>query len=710
MQKNTEPNTQLFSGFSAPDSEQINRALALVGQIPEDPHYYRPKGIEVAAVLLTLNIDLDTILAAILSDPRLAHLTPKPDIKAQFGNTVATLVDDVNWLNKLTVYSLEMSDQPNQTEILRRMLLSMTRDVRAVLIKLAYRVQRLKVLPRESYELRRFIAQETLDIYAPIANRMGIHQLKWELEDMAFRYLDPQAYLYIAKSLTDNRLQRENCINDFIALLQGKLAEEAIAADIYGRPKHIYSIWKKMRRKQLDIDELYDLLAVRVIVDNLTACYATLGIVHSLWQTVPKEFDDYIANPKENGYQSLHTVIIDATGNRIEVQIRTRQMHDFAELGVAAHWSYKEGGKHDAAIEKNIASLRKLLDESDSERSRKEDGDEVLAENFRSELFNDRVYVLTPAGKLIDLVKGSTPLDFAYAIHTEVGHRCRGAKINGRIVPLTYPLKSGEQVKILTAKDGGPNHNWIDPNLGYLKTSAAIGKVKSWFKNQQQTQNIAAGKAILDKETQRLGVKMADLSELAKHFHQPDTDRLLEAIGRSDISSRQLAAFFKIPELDTPQALVKREKPLANSAITVDGVHNVLTSIARCCSPMQGNDIIGYISHKKGITIHRKDCDNILQLSPEKQSQLIAASWGDSKASYAVPIVIHAFNAHNLLNDVSQILAQAKIHIANAALDTHPDFSAQLSLTIQVENTDQLSQVLNKISQLPNILDVKRKT
>lgn len=710
MQKNTEPNKQLFSGFSIPDTEQINRALAIIAQIPEDPHYFRPKGVEVAAILMNFNVDLKTILAAILSDPRLAHLNPKPNIKEQFGETVATLVNDVNWLNKLTVYSLEMTDQPSQTETLRRMLLSMTQDVRAVLIKLAYRLQRLKVLPRESYELRRFIAQETLDIYAPIANRMGIHQLKWELEDMAFRYLKPQSYRRIAKSLTDNRVQRENCINKFIVLLQKKLAEEGISAEIYGRPKHIYSIWKKMRRKQLDIDELYDLLAVRVIVDNLTACYATLGIVHSLWQTIPKEFDDYIANPKENGYQSLHTVIIDPAGNRIEVQIRTQQMHDFAELGVAAHWSYKEGGKHDAAIEKNIASLRKLLDETSPERSRKEGSDEALSENFRSELFNDRVYVLTPAGKLIDLVKGSTPLDFAYAIHTEVGHRCRGAKVNGRIAPLTYTLKSGDQVKILTAKEGGPNHNWIDLNLGYLKTSAAISKVKSWFKNQQQAQNMATGKAILDKESQRLGLKMLNLTELAKHFHQPDTDKLLEAIGRSDINSRQLAAFFKIPELEAQPAPIQRKKHETKSEISVEGIDNVLTSLAHCCSPIQGNDIIGYISHKKGITIHRKDCENILHLGPEKQTQLISVNWGSKKASYAVPIVIHAFNSQNLLNDVTQILAQAKIHISNAALDTHPDFSALLNLTIQIENTDQLSQVLNKISQLPNIVDVKRKT
>lgn len=714
MQKNTDPHKPFFSGFSAPDTEQIARALAIVEKIPEDPHYFRPKGIEVAAILMDLNIDLKTILAAILSDPQLAKLSPKPDIKELFGEKVAALVEDVNWLNKLTVYTLEMADQPSQAETLRRMLLSMTHDVRAVLIKLAYRIQRLKVLPRESYELRRFIAQETLDIYAPIANRMGIHQLKWELEDMAFRYLKPQSYRRIAKSLSDSRAQRENCINSFIELLQKKLADEDISATISGRPKHIYSIWKKMRRKQLDIDELYDLLAVRIIVDNLTTCYATLGVVHSLWQTIPKEFDDYIANPKENGYQSLHTVIIDSEGNRIEVQIRTQQMHDFAELGVAAHWSYKEGGKHDTAIEKNIASLRKLLAEK---------GDEALSENFRSELFNDRVYVLTPAGKLIDLVKGSTPLDFAYAIHTEIGHRCRGAKVNGHIVPLTYALKSGEQVKILTAKDGGPNHNWIDLNLGYLKTSAAISKVKSWFKNQQQAQNIATGKTILDKESQHLGLKMLNLTDLAKHFNQPDTDKLLEAIGRSDINRRQLAAFFKVPELEAPlrlrsgQALglrlkqaLQRKKPEAKSVISVDGIDNVLTSLAHCCSPVQGNDIIGYISHKKGITIHRKDCENILHLAPEKQVQLISVNWGEKKASYAVPIVIHAFNSHNLLNDVTHILAKANIHISNAALNTHPDFSALLNLTIQIENTDQLSQVLNKINQLPNIVDVKRKT
>ncbi|MDP2904159.1 MAG: bifunctional (p)ppGpp synthetase/guanosine-3',5'-bis(diphosphate) 3'-pyrophosphohydrolase [Methylovulum sp.] len=700
MKKNTDSNSSLFNGFCEPDRLQIEQALAVVAQIPDDAHYYRPKGVEVAAILMDFNVDLSTILAAILSDPRLAQLNPKPKIKELFGTTVAALVKDVNWLNTITVYSLEMTDQPNQTEILRRMLLSMTQDVRAVLIKLAFRIKRLRGLPRESYEIRRFIAQETLDVYAQIANRMGIHQLKWELEDLAFRYLKPQSYRRIAKSLNDNRVARENCVNRFIGLLKERLTEAGIKAEISGRPKHIYSIWKKMQRKQLGIDELYDLLAVRVIVDNLTNCYATLGVVHSDWQTIPKEFDDYIANPKENGYQSLHTVILDPDGNRIEVQIRTRAMHEFAELGVAAHWSYKEGGKHDTAIEKSISSLRKLLENKDD--------DDALGENFRNELFHDRVYVLTPKGQLIDLVKDATPLDFAYAFNTEIVHRCRGSILNGRIVPLTYTLKSGEQIEILTAKKGGPNRNWIDLNLGYLKTTAAISKVKSWFKNQQQTQNIAAGKAILDKASRRLGLKTPNLTELAQHFKQQDTDKLLEAIGRNDINARQLAAFFKIPELEA--ATVKKQLPkLTNKpVVSVDGVDNVLTSFASCCTPVQGDEIIGYISLKKGITVHRKNCENIAHLNPEKQTRLVYVSWGDKKSSYFVPIVIQAFSAQNMLTDVTQILTQAKIHIANASLDTHPDFSAVLNLTIQIKDTDQLSQVLNKISCLPNIVDVKR--
>ncbi|MBM4207618.1 MAG: bifunctional (p)ppGpp synthetase/guanosine-3',5'-bis(diphosphate) 3'-pyrophosphohydrolase [Gammaproteobacteria bacterium] len=691
-----------FNVFSDEDNTKIQRALALLAQIPEPVPYLRPKGIEVAAILMDFKVDVETILAAMLSDLRLEQLQPKPDIAKEFSGKIADLVKEINWLNKLAVYSIDMTHQPNQTETLRRMLLSMTHDVRAVLIKLAYRIKRLRILSKEPEEVRHFIAQETLDIYAPIANRLGVHQFKWELEDMAFRYLEPDIYSQVAKSLAAKRAHRAACIQHFIQTLKQKLASDGINVEIYGRPKHIYSIWKKMQRKQLDIDELYDLLAVRVIVDNLSLCYGVLGIVHGNWQTIPKEFDDYIANPKENGYQSLHTVILDEQGNRIEVQIRTQEMHEFAELGVAAHWSYKEGGKHNPAMDKSIASLRKLLEEKDNVDN--------LTDDFRSELFQDRVYVLTPAGKLIDLVKGATPLDFAYAIHTEIGHSCRGAKVNGRICPLTYTLKSGEQVEILTSKEMKPNRNWIDPNLGYLKSAHAIGKVKSWFRHQQRDENIDIGKSILEKEIQRLGLKGINLKDVAQHFKHADTDNLLEAIGRNDINSRQLAAYFKIPELETHFPAIIKKKPTAKSVVTVEGIDNVMTNFAQCCAPVLGDNIIGYITHHRGITVHRQDCRNMKRLIREQHSQLIPAHWGAPQSYHAVPIVIRAYNSRHLLNNVTHVLSQGNIHISNAALETNPDFSAVLNMTIQVENTKQLSLMLGKISQLPNIVDVKRKT
>lgn len=691
----------LTNNFSIEDNRQIEKALGIVALIPENQLYHRPRGFEVAEILVDLRVDAKTIIAAILSDPRLIEIDPLPDIKKLFGLEVHALVKDINWLNKLAVYSIDMAHQPNQTETLRRMLFSMTHDVRSVLVKLAYRVKRLRVLSKETQEVRHFIAQETIDIYAPIANRLGVHQFKWELEDLAFRYLQPEIYLNIAKSLASKRAHREECIENFIAQLKDCLSKEGIKAEIYGRPKHIYSIWKKMQRKQLDIDELYDLLAVRLIVNNLTACYSALGLVHSQWQYIPKEFDDYIANPKENGYQSLHTVILDSAGNRIEVQIRTQEMHEFAELGVAAHWSYKEGGKHNAALDKSITSLRKLLEEKN--------GDENFADDFHNELFSDRVYVLTPAGKLVDLVKGSTPLDFAYSIHTEIGHSCRGAKINGQIKPLTYTLKSGEQIEILTSKEIKPNRNWIDPNLGYLKSAHAISKVKSWFKHQQRDQNIAAGKTILDKEIQRLGLKSVNLKDLVQHFKLPDSDSLFEAIGRNDVNSRQLAAYFKIPELETHQPIAYKSKPPPKSIITVEGIDNVMTSMANCCAPVLGDEIVGYITQYRGITVHRKDCGNITHLKPERHSQLIPVSWGAEQTTHSVPIIIKASTGRHLLSNVTQILAQANIHISHAALDTKKDYSALLDLTIQVENTRQLSLLLSRISQLPNILEVKRK-
>ncbi|MBE0435565.1 MAG: bifunctional (p)ppGpp synthetase/guanosine-3',5'-bis(diphosphate) 3'-pyrophosphohydrolase, partial [Methylomicrobium sp.] len=659
MKKQLPSIEQLFSGFSAEDAAQIEKALAIVDEADSNSLNIRPKGIAVAMILGSVYSDLASILAALLSDSRLAGRLTEAEIKQQFGETVADLVKDVNWLNNLRVYSPELTRDPNQNETLRRMLLAMTHDVRSVLIKLAYRIERLRGISAEEPGVRRFIAQETLDVYAPLANRLGVSQFKWELEDLAFRYLEPDNYKRIAESLADKRIHREDCIQTFIEDLRRILKEEGITAKVYGRPKHIYSIWNKMRRKQLAIDDLYDLLAVRVIVDSLTACYSVLGLAHSHWKYIPKEFDDYIANPKENGYQSLHTVIVDQKGNRIEIQIRTRSMHEFAELGVAAHWRYKEGSKHNAATEKNIASLRQLLEYKDN-------GDN-LVDNFRTELFSDRVFVLTPAGKLIDLIKGSTPLDFAYAIHTEIGHGCRGAKVNGRIKPLTYKLRSGDQVEIITVKNGEPNHNWLDPNLGYLKTPRAAGKVRSWFRQQQQAENVVFGKQILDKESKRLGLKSIELDELLGHFKFNDADLFYEAIGRGDITNRQLVAALKIPEFAEPaypSARGSESKPTAKSVITVAGIDNVVTSLAQCCCPVKGDDIIGFISHKRGITIHRRDCENILTLNAEQQAQLIDVEWSSEQPSrHNVPIIIHAFNAQNLLSDVTRIMMYAKAHI-----------------------------------------------
>jgi GTP pyrophosphokinase len=702
MTENSYPTAEMFPGFSEADSLQINQALKLVDALASDSsNSHRPKGVDVAAILMSVHIDLETILAALLSDSRVAGKLSESAIRQQFGPVVADLVNDVSWLNKVSIYSTEMANQPNQAEILRRMLLAMTHDVRAVLVKLAFRIQRLRGLQNESENIRRFIARETLDIYAPLANRLGINQFKWELEDLAFRYVDPEHYRFVTESLAVNREQRQAFIERFLAGLNDRLKSEDIQAKVYGRPKHIYSIWNKMHRKQLAINELYDLLAVRVVVDSLSACYMVLGLAHSHWQHIPREFDDYIANPKENGYQSLHTVVLDEHGNRIEIQIRTKAMHDFAELGVAAHWRYKEGSKFNAATEKNIASLRQLLEDKDNADN--------LLENFHTELFSDRVFVLTPAGKLIDLVKGATPLDFAYAIHTEVGHSCRGAKVNGQIKPLTYKLCSGERVEIITVKNGQPNHNWLNPNLGYLKTPRAISKLKSWFKQQQQAENIAAGKSMLDKESKRLGLKAVDINELLRHFKFSDIDHFYEALGHGDINNRQLAGALKIPELEPTIKLVPN-KSSSQSIITIDDIDNVVSTLAHCCSPVKGDEIVGFITHKRGITIHRRDCENIRHLSPEQQMQLLKADWsGKQTVHHNVPILIHAFNAQNLLNDVSQVLATGKVHISNASLKTHDDLSAILTMTIQIQNTEQLSLVLARISHLPNIIEVRRK-
>lgn len=694
----------LCAGYNGPRAEKIRAALALALEAQKD-NQVRPRGVDVAVILKKLRVDSSTLQATLLSDPYLREKLEERYLNDRFGKTVASLVHKVNWLNTFKDCTQEEVQAPEQAELLRQMLLAVVNDVRAVLIKLAYRVQRLRILSRQEYSVRRRIARETMDIFAPLANRLGVGQLKWEMEDLAFRYLDPQAYRKTAKALAESRTVREAYIRNFISRLNTALKQEAIHAKIYGRPKHIYSIWRKMQHKQVDLEELYDILAVRLIVDKVPSCYAVLGLIHSQWLHVPKEFDDYIANPKENGYQSLHTVVIGPEGQPVEIQIRTKEMHDFAEFGVAAHWRYKEGGKRDLAFERSIASLRRLLES-------REDDDSLL-EDFRSELFSDSIFVLTPKGQVIRLVNGATPLDFAYAIHTEVGHRCRGAKVNGRIVPLTCQLKSGEQVEILTTKQGAPSRNWLDANLGYIKTSRARGKIKQWFRQQDHEKNIRTGKIILERERQKFGLKGVDLDELTRHFHLSRQEDLLIGIGRGDIGPNQLAGALKIPDLTQKTAIAAAPKKIAkqpeNEAVTIQGVGNLLTHFAQCCLPAPGDSIIGYITKGKGVTVHRRDCSNIIQLSHNKQKRLVDVSWGEQAEAYAVDIHIQAFDRKNLLRDITQVLSNAQINILSSFTQTNPDDRlVNMAMKIEVSSTAELSLIMDKISQLHNILKVKR--
>lgn len=710
-----EPNTpsaneldRLRSGLSEPDFQPIINALNI--PVPDDPRGpIRPRGIDVAFILKRLGCDASTLTAAILSDSRLIDRLDIPEIEARFGPAVANLVRNVRWLNTFNVYSRDVICDPNQAEILRRMLLAMVDDVRAVLIKLAFRVQRLRQLSAETEEVRRYIARETLDIYSRLANRLGIGQLKWELEDLAFRYLNPQIYRRLAGLLLESRSVREAYVNRFVKILKDRLREENIDAEISGRPKHIYSIWKKMQRKQIDFKDVYDLRAIRVIVDRVSTCYSILGIIHGLWQYVPHEFDDYIAKPKTNGYQSLHTVVVGPEGAMVEIQIRTLEMDQFAELGVAAHWRYKEGGKHDQKAAKSIESLRKLLDNRAD--------DHYLLDDFSTDLYTDRIFVLTPAGELKELPRGSTPLDFAYSIHTEVGHRCRGAKVNRRIVPLTYTLKSGEQVEILTSRSSTPSRSWLDPHLGYLRTPSARNKVRQWFRKRDQERNMRDGKAIFDKQRQLLGTQDVDRSALLKHFRLSSFDELLIALGRADISPDQLGSallppekaggfFFDLP----PYKKTSRSRDSGPGDITVDGVHNLLTAIARCCQPVSGDPIIGYISGSKGVVVHRTNCKNILQLPHRKRNRLVEVDWGENPHAQAVDILIRAIDRPGLLKDITSILANEHIHILQAtSRSNRRAHTLTIGLTLELVNTEQLNRTLEKINQLPHIVVTTRK-
>ncbi len=697
---------RLSAGYKAEERQAIAEALELASEARDRDTLVRPRGIDVAPILRALKVDAMTVTVALLSDPYLRDTLDEYVIENRFGAATAALVRKVNWLNTFDEYRVEEVKEPNQVELLRSMLLAVVNDVRAVLVKLAYRLQRLRVLKEQDLALRRKIALETLDIFSPLANRLGVGQLKWELEDLSFRYLYPEEYRRLARSLAANRAERERFVHQFIAELRQKLDASNIRAQVFGRPKHIYSIHRKMLRKEVPLEELYDLHAVRVVVGDVPTCYTVLGLVHGHWLHIPKEFDDYIANPKENGYQSLHTVVVGPNGRPVEIQIRTEAMHNFAEYGVAAHWRYKEGGKQNAALDRSINALRRLLEN-------REEDDRGILESFRSELFEDQIFVLTPKGQVVRLRKGATPVDFAYSIHTEVGHRCRGAKVNGRMVPLTYTLKSGEKVEILTAKHGGPSLGWLDPHLRYVTTGHARNKIRAWFRQQDHDKHLRAGKSILDKERQKMGVRELDLDELARHFHLPRGDDLLLAIGRADIAPSQLASALKLPDAQPPAPVqIRKLLPTGklSGEVTIQGVRNLLTHLSRCCEPLPGVPIIGYVTLGRGIAIHRQDCVNILRLPAEKHGRLIDVAWGTEAEAFPVEIEVRALDRKGLLKDITHILASEHINILRTESLTDPeDQSVVMHITAEVAELAQLSHALDRIGEVHNVLSARRK-
>ncbi len=695
-----------ISRKSVADDSLLYKACQLVWELEPDPEL--PSSLDVALLLSELGSDETTLIVSLLSSSRLIELHDAHELEQTFGEKIMRLVNNVIQLHGIRSHQ-HNKETPEQAERLRRMLLSMVEDVRVVLIKLAFRVQRLRQLGETDVDTRFEVAQESLDIFAPIANRLGIGQLKWELEDLSFRYLEPSTYKRIASYLEETRDSREQFIHDVVDVLKQMLENEGITAQVYGRPKHIYSIWKKMTAKQRDFSELFDVRAIRIVVDSIADCYSVLGLVHGKWRHIEKEFDDYIANPKENGYQSLHTAVHGPSGKPIEVQIRTHKMHEFAEHGIAAHWRYKEGDRVDQQLEAGIDSLRKLLDPKQTE-------DEELLDSFQSEMFHDRVFVLTPEGRVIDLPSGATPLDFAYAVHTEVGHRCRGAKVNGHIVQLTYELKNGQQVEILTSKESAPRRDWMIPHLGYIKTSRARNRIKSWFRKQDEAANLHDGKVIYERELKRLNIR-PDIVKLLKRLKQKSADDIYIALARGDISNAQLlSALHEISAPETgdtlpieavPRAL-RKKKPVGE--ISVLGVGNLLTTMANCCKPVPGDEIIGFITQGKGVTIHRKDCRNMLNLEEENRRRLIEVEWGEAELqTYPVTLLIEALDRQGLLSDITRTLADEKVNvIAVNTLSDKKKQMARMAVTIETRDLHQLNRVMDKVSQLHNVTDVVR--
>lgn len=594
-----------------------------------------------------------------------------------------------------------------QSEALRKMLLAIVSDVRLVLVRIAEQLYRLRQAKKAPRRLQQSLAIETREIYAALASRLGIWQLKWELEDLSFRYLDPDTYASIAAALQEKRVDREHFIANVTGILQQEMGKEGIKGLITGRPKHIYSIWRKMQRKDRGLDGLYDIRAVRVLVDDVANCYAALGVVHKLWSYLPGEFDDYIANPKNNDYRSLHTAVIGPDGKTLEVQIRTHEMHQQAELGVAAHWRYKEGGGTPAAFDQKIRFLRQLLDPVG-------EGGDVL-DQIRDDVFEDRVYAISPKGDVVELAANATPLDFAYQVHTQVGHRCRGAKINGRIVPLTYQIQNGDQVEIITGSQPQPSRDWLSPKLGYLAGTRSRAKVRNWFRHQDRDQHLRQGRDILDRELARLGGKDVSASQISKQLKQRDADTLCVALGAGDLTAASIATALQHVrgnELPHParQRRTRRRATSKPEGIAVSGIGDLLCNFARCCRPVPPEHISGYITQGRGVSIHRQDCGNFLSLVQRYPERRIEVDWGSSDtASYPVDLSVRAFDRGGLLRDITMVLADEGANILD--LQSHADKESMqtiMRLSIEIRDLPTLSTTISRLEQLPNVVSVTR--
>ena len=675
-------------------------------------------GLEMAEILADLQLDQDTLVAAILYRAVRENKIPLVDVQQQFGDTVAKLVKGVL---RMAAISYQRNDNEErilgrqsqeQAENIRKMLVAMVDDVRVALIKLAERTCAIRSVKTVSVERRRQVAREVADVYAPLAHRLGIGHIKWELEDLSFRYLEPEEYKRIARLLDERRMARQEYIDNMLALLRSELLAAHIDGEVTGRAKHIYSIWRKMKRKGIDFSQVYDIRAVRILVPTVRDCYTVLGIVHSLWRNIPHEFDDYIASPKENGYRSLHTAVMGPENKVLEIQIRTHTMHEESEYGVCAHWRYKGTDKENVqdSYEQKISWLRQVLEWHD------ELGGEPLKDDLRS-VNQDRIYVFTPEGHVVDLPKTATPLDFAYRIHTDVGHRCRGAKVNNRIVPLNYHLNNADQVEILTGKREAPSRDWLSPALGYVNTARARAKVQHWFKVQARDQNIAEGQALLDREFKRLALLDLDFEELAQRLHFASLDDLYAAVGASDVGVGQvLNAAQKLLDLANPKEPVipfraKSSHKKKESDFYIEGVGNLLTQIANCCNPVPGDAITGYITLGKGVSIHRQDCSNVLQLQADEPQRIIKVEWGSApQSAYSVDIIIEAYDRYGLLRDITALLDNERINIS--ALQTLSDKrknTVDMLITAEIRSINELSRILTRLNQLPNIASARRK-